>query len=156
MNRDPRGGTKVASRYLQLFAGVAVTAAGAVGILEADAIRSGALWWGGLVALLGGVTLVFSGIGAIDRPARGGPRFAKSARRVDAKSSHVAPRLGELAVHQAGLITQQQLAEALERQQEEQRPLGGVMVSMGLITPEQLGELLTIQGQRADSWGRGV
>ena len=105
--------------------------------------------------MVGSLTLVLSGIGAIDRedliPRPVQPRSGRSC----APASQEHPRLGELAVNELGIISQEQLDQALQVQQHEQRPLGGILVSMGIITPQQLASLLETQGRRSDRWGAG-
>ncbi len=155
-NRSRGIGRRVAmAGYWNIFLGMAVAAVGTAVFLGASAVATTAAFWGGATAVLGGTTLTLSGISAVDRPTETGPRLPAwwvHSRTGDTKE---VPKLGELAVHHAAFITQEQLEAALEAHKEERRLLGGVMVSMGLVTPEQLAELLTVQELRADHWGRG-
>ncbi|MDI3522481.1 MAG: type pilus assembly protein PilB [Bacillota bacterium] len=54
------------------------------------------------------------------------------------------PRLGDLLVDQ-GLLTRDQLAQALKRQQETGERLGQALVSLGYVTPRQIAEVLEFQ-----------
>lgn len=50
-------------------------------------------------------------------------------------------RFGEMLVG-AGVITEQQLEYALEKQRQTGKPLGGLLIELGYITKEELGEFL--------------
>jgi hypothetical protein len=52
------------------------------------------------------------------------------------------PRLGELLVHELGLIQERELKIALERQRGTTRRLGEILVEQGSITRRQLREVL--------------
>lgn len=54
------------------------------------------------------------------------------------------PRLGDLLVEQ-GLLTKEQLAQALKRQQETGERPGQALVSLGYVTPQQIAEVLEFQ-----------
>lgn len=54
------------------------------------------------------------------------------------------PRLGDLLVEQ-GLLTKEQLAQSLKRQQETGEHLGQALVSLGYVTPQQIAEVLEFQ-----------
>lgn len=130
--------------------GMLVAAAGTVVLLEAVET---AFWWAGVLVQLLGLTLVLSGIGATERRSQVSKSVPALRRRTGAPPAAGAPSIGEIAVHQVGFISEEQLQEALVRQENERTPLGETLVAMGLISPEQLDELLAIQTRHADSWG---
>lgn len=66
-----------------------------------------------------------------------------------------APPLGQMLVNY-GLMTEADLAKALERQKKDKKRLGRVLVEMGLVTHAQVAEVLEEQLSRREGrlrWG---
>ena len=53
--------------------------------------------------------------------------------------------LGRLLVERHGLVNETDLERALTRQRKTREPLGGIFVDMGLITRDQLAQVLAEQ-----------
>lgn len=140
-----------ATSWGHLGLGMALAATGAVLLLEAGPTGKSVFWWGGLVALAASLSLVISGINAFETLPESAPVPAP-ARRTDAPQQLPVPSLGELVVGHAGLISAQQLQEALARQKATGQPLGEVLVDLGLVTSAQLTQLLEYQARLADPW----
>jgi hypothetical protein len=102
-------------------------------------------WWVGALTFLSGILFVLSGVytheAAWDAPALGA---AKGAPVDIAADSY---RLGDLLVHRYRLLTERELSGALGRQRGTLRPLGDVLVELGLLTEEELARVL--QAERA-------
>lgn len=156
-NRFRRIGRRLApvGSWSILF-GIALVALGAALAFGASGEPTCVPFWAGVILLFGGSTLVLSGVSALDRPRHAPASLPARWRHSQTGEVRDVLTLGELAVHHAGFINEEQLEAALAVHRTERRRLGGVMVSMGLITPKQLAELLTLQAQGSDAWGRGV
>ena len=156
-SRNQRGGIgRARIGYGSVLLGVIPVAIGAALALGSGVVLTSFPFWGGVVLLFGGSTLVLSGAGALgETPSDPAPRpsWQRISHTGDVRE---APKLGEIAVHHARLIDEHQLEAALAVHREERRRLGAVLVSMGLITPEQLAELLKVQQSHADHWGPGA
>jgi len=141
--------------YWSIVLGAVLVALGAALALGAEGQPVSIAFWAGVVLLLGGSTLILSGVTAVSRTSYVPSSLPAWWRHSQAGDVREVLTLGEIAVQHAGFVTEEQLAAALEVHREERRPLGGVMVSMGLITAEQLAELMTVQQWHADHWGAG-
>ena len=66
------------------------------------------------------------------------------------------PLLGELLVHKYHLITEEQLAEALDKQRKHGGQLGHILIAMELLDDEQLRKVLEDQVSYGDPWRKAA
>jgi hypothetical protein len=137
--------TRLIATWVRVVFGLAL--AGEGGVLFADArthyVGHGA--WMGLAAMAAGSLLGLSGLYAFLVQARG-PRADQDALPVAPEPA--VPMLGALLVYKYRLVTEEQLAEALEiqRKANEPRPrIGSILLEMGLLSMAQLHEALAYQ-----------
>ena len=64
-------------------------------------------------------------------------------------------RLGELLVHRYGLLTEEQLSQALTRQMATRQKLGEILVQMGFVTQSQAAIALADQQTDGQPFGPG-
>jgi hypothetical protein len=107
------------------------------------------LWPIGALLILAGLVVVFVATRPrpMDREPAASPRFDPEA----------APPLGQMLI-KYGLISQSDLDNALRRQKDCKKRLGRVLVDMGLVTYEQVAQVLEEQLSRRENrllWGRG-
>jgi hypothetical protein len=105
------------------------------------------LWWLNAMTMLAGALLVLSGLYARSRPPGVIPHIMMEEELSEGQQPLV-PLLGALLAYKYKRITQKQLNEALERQQKERqnrRRLGEILVQMGAITRPELEEALKDQ-----------
>ncbi len=134
----------------RLGTGLVLCAAAGVVIGGALAGKEAALWTIGVLALLLGA---LSTLAAVLRPGR--PKVEpESGTEWNAAA---APQLGEMLVSY-GLISQADLARALEEQKGTTKRLGRVLAEMELVTHAQIAEVLEEQLSRREGrllWGAG-
>ena len=135
--------------WLRLMSGLLLGAAGGV-VLATGLTASGSAVW----SCIGGLTVVL-GIGliasAVRRPACRADRFPDPKEQESPDDARRLPLSGEMLVQRYHLITQSQLQQALKRRREHQFP-GKVLVEMGMISAEQLREVLSDQAAYGDPW----
>lgn len=95
-----------------------------------------AWWWIGALSLLSAALMALSGVHML-----GGPTGLQAA----ARRRGGRPLLGELLTRKYRLITQADLERGLAQQRKTRDRLGMVLVQMGLLTLEQLAEVLEEQ-----------
>jgi len=128
--------------------GLAMGVGGGVAFGHAWVAKYAISWWVGVLSVLGGVLLVLSAVSATRRD----QERAKAERPVPLRyldeREPVVPLLGALLVYKYRMLTQEQLSRALEEQfrsSVEKRRLGEILVEMGMVTEEQLGQVLEHQ-----------
>jgi hypothetical protein len=108
-------------------------------------------WWMGVICLVVSLALVAAGLVSSRARGRTIALTSEAAPSEEPRDPRM-PMLGALLVHKYQVITEGQLKQILA-QQEKQRPdrprLGDMLVSMGLITKDQLREALRFQQAQA-------
>lgn len=127
-------------------------AIGAGAVLGHASASGDPAWW-----LLGGLLLVSSALFAV-AAVRASRPLADRYLALLARRPHYLydrrrhPRLGELLVSKHRLISQPQLEQALRRQRGSRRLLGRLLVDMGLISQDQLRDVLGDQRSGGRIW----
>jgi uncharacterized protein (DUF433 family) len=137
---------RLIAAWVRVVMGLAL--AGEGGVLFADARMHWAGYgaWVGIATMALGAVVGFSGLCGIYRQARG-PSVPDQQGFPIAPEAAV-PMLGALLVYKYRWITEEQLAEALERQSKQPFPrprLGTILLDMGLLSVAQLEEALAYQ-----------
>jgi hypothetical protein len=132
--------------WLRLVVGLALVAEGGVLYAHARAHSGGPSWLVGMLAIVVGAALSLPGVYALY--ARGQSASAAGGGEVSPVQEQPIPMVGTLLVYKYGLITEDQLEKALERQRaqgEGKQLLGGILLDMGLVSMAELQTALAYQ-----------
>jgi len=114
----------------------------------------GGLWWMGGLTLLSGLLVLLSGLYATRRLR---DETVPGVLHLGAPGDDSAPTpllLGDLLVNRYGLVTYDQLGQALAQQRGTQQRLGEVLVAMGFLSERDLNMVLEDQRLHRDVWER--
>jgi hypothetical protein len=128
--------------------GLVMGVGGGVAFGHAWAARYAISWWVGVLSVLAGVLLVLSAVSATRRSGEQARDEQAVPLRYLEQREPVVPLLGALLVYKYRMLTQEQLSRALEeqfREGERKRRLGEILLEMGMVTVEQLEEVLEHQ-----------
>lgn len=124
----------------RIVVGLLLASVGGVAFGHAWTAENTSLWWVGAISLLTGALLVLSGFYARSYPSNH-EELPTAPNEAEEPKERLVPLLGALLIYKFRWITQQQLNEALHKQQEKgssKHFLGEILVSLGFITNEQL------------------
>jgi len=159
-NRRKRKGTEKGDREGQHRELSALSVWGRTGLGMAMGVGGGAAfghawvaespisWWVGVLSVLAGVLLVLSAVSATRRSEQQERRGKPYQLAYPDEREPVVPLLGALLVYKYRVLTQEQLSRALEEQfrnSTQKRRLGEILLEMGMVTEEQLEEVLEHQ-----------
>ncbi len=134
--------------WVRTALGLLMGVGGGVAFGHAWAARYAISWWVGVLSVLAGVLLVLSAVRATRRDQEEARKEeAVPLRYPDAREPMV-PLLGALLVYRYRILTQEQLSRALEEQlrdSTQKRRLGEILLKLGMVTEEQLEEVLEQQ-----------
>lgn len=135
--------------WLGLGAGLAV--AGTVLWLDPATSRAGITWWVGGLAFLGSLVLSVAGISTASGMSETHTAPHTALRTLMPLDREVPP-LGELLVEHCHALAAEDRDRALERQKETGKPLGQILLEMGVVTQEVLDRALRLQTSLRDVW----
>jgi hypothetical protein len=140
--------------WAELVFGSALAGSAGIWAGQAWSANNPILYLPGLVTLVCGAALAVAGA-QHGRPLKGPPDHHP--RELPLPHSGGAeqpalPLLGELLVHKYHLITEEQLAEALDKQRKHGGQLGHILIAMELLDDEQLHKVLEDQHSYGDPW----
>ena len=132
--------------WVRVVVGLALAGEGGVLFADARTYWAGHGAWMGMGAMALGALVGFSGLCAMYRQARG--PSAPDQEGFPIAPEVTVPMLGALLVYKYGSVTEEQLAEALERQSNKPLPrprLGSILLDMGVLSVAQIEEALAYQ-----------
>jgi hypothetical protein len=135
---------------------VGVVLAVVAGLILAHALTTGYApsWWSGGICLLTGIVLVVAGlVSARARRREITLGAAEPVKAAEKPRDPTVPMLGALLAYKYQFVTENQLRRALEVQKKQganKQRLGDILVSMGLLTRDQLQKALDYQRSQAE------
>ena len=140
--------------------GLVTAAIAALVLVRAWSTSNAVSGWVEGILLVGGMGVAISGAARVRPPPSHASPTAPASRDphqpgADADAGAL-PRLGEILMYKYHLVTEKDLARAIELQKKGvPRPIGEVLVGMGKITWQDLAQALQDQVGYGDPWKRG-